>query len=307
MKIHQILMNNYNIEPIIKIEKTKNGSGNAFFVETKQEKYIAKINERADFIKIYAKVQHELNKKNILQSQIIRTNKGLILTSEGLALYEFIEGDNHKILTKSQYENAIKYIKSYNKALESVKFDQAELSSKNHWDKAKSLDFMIDEFSDYIINSDLDIENKKNIYDAIKIMSKNKNQLSELKKQLIHADLGADNFIFKSDQIISIIDFTPEYNHELYSLCQFIYWNYFWFNQNINKDEINEYLRLYNLDENIEINIFYLLLIRAALYRIIGPIMEMLKKDIKTYDSLKKRFKILDNLINILGEGLYVE
>lgn len=301
MNLSQILVRNYNIEPIIKIEKTENGSGNTYFVESELGKYIAKTNERIDFVNIYDKVQLELNGNNILQSKIIRTNEDMVITEEGLVLYEFINGNNSKTLNEKQLINAIKYIAKYNEALRRVPFNEEEIEFKNHWDSARSIDFITNEFPNHLIEADIDIENKKNIYDAIEISSKNKEKMLKQNKQLIHSDLGPDNFMIKNDEIISIIDFTPEYNHELYSLCQFIYWNYLWDNQSINKEQINSYLRIYNNNDNQkdEITILYLLLIRTALYRIIGRLMEMLKKNIEDYTTLKRRFKILGELLRV--------
>lgn len=113
--------------------------------------------------------------------------------------------------------------------------------------------------------------------------------------------MGADNFIFKDDKIISIIDFTPEFNHEVYSLCQFIYWNYLWNTTDINKNKINNFLRIYNEDSeiNIENDIFYILLLNAALYRIVGPLLDMFNRNINDFSGLKKRFSILAELINL--------
>jgi hypothetical protein len=302
MELHEIIENNYNLDTIIKIEKTKNGSGSTFLVETKNEKYIAKTNERIDFVQIYEKVQNKLNQLNLLQSRIIKTNKSVVMTSEGIVLYEFIEGDNFTTLSKIQCENAIKYIKEYNKALSFVPFNNEELIIKNHWDKAKSIEFIVNEFPNFLKEIELEIQDKKNIYEAINILSKNKGRLSRQKKQLIHSDLGADNFIFRNDKIASIIDFTPEYNHKIYSLCQFIYWNYLWYAPNINMDEINNYFGVYNFDSDIDIeeDIFHILLLNSALYRIVGPIIDMFSRNIKDYSGLKKRFSIINELLKKL-------
>lgn len=302
MELHKIISENYSFKSIIEIKKTKNGSGNTYFIETKQEKYVVKINERIDFVNIYDKVQSILNQMDLLQSRIIKTNEGMLMTSEEIVLYEFIDGNNYNTLSKNQFENAIKYIKKYNEALKLVPFKNEEIALKNHWDRARSVEFIIDEFPKYLHELEINYEYKENIYNAISILSKNKGKMSDSNKQLIHSDLGADNFIFKNYEMISIIDFTPEYNHELYSLCQFIYWNYLWDNSNINKDEINNCFNIYNFDGNIDIEIdfFYLLLINAVLYRIVGPLMDMFNKNIKDYSRLKKRFVILSELLGSL-------
>lgn len=301
MELHNVIENNYDLDSILKIEKTKNGSGSTFLVETENDKYIAKINERIDFVNIYEKVQDKLNQLNLLQSRIIKTNKGEVTTSEGIVLYEFIAGGNYTALSKMQCENAVKYIKEYNKALSFIPFKNEELTIKNHWDKAKSIEFIVNEFPDYLTELKLEMQDKKNIYEAVNILSKNKAWITKQKKQLIHSDLGADNFIFRKDKVISIIDFTPEYNHELYSLCQFIYWNYLWSTPNINVEEINDYLRVYRLDSDtdIEESIFILLLFESALYRIAAPLMDIASRGIQDFSGLKKRFSIIDGLIKI--------
>lgn len=302
MGLQEIIENNYSLEPIIKIKKTKNGSGNTYFIKTTGEKYIVKINERFDFVHIYDKVETKLNQMNLLQSRIIKTNQDLLMTSEGVVLYEFISGDNYTMLSKVQIENSIKYIRNYNKALSLVSFKNEELIIKNHWDQAKSITFIVNEFPNILSELELEIRDKKNIYDAINILSKNRDCMEMQYKQLIHSDLGADNFIFRNDQIISIIDFTPDYNHELYSLCQFIYWNYLWYNLTINRDEINYFFRVYNHGNDLEIeeDISYLLLMYSALYRIVGPLLDLYNRNIKEYKGLEKRFFILEELIKLI-------
>ncbi len=299
MSLKETLVKNYNIGPIIEIKRTENGSGNTYFIECEQGKYIAKTNERIDFVNIYHKVQHELNENHILQSKIIRTNDDMVMTKEGLVLYEFLEGDNLKELNEKQLINAIKHMKKYNEALRKVPCTEDEIEFKNHWDSARSIDFMINEFPSSLAEASIDIKNKQNVYKAIEILSTNKEKITQQENQLIHVDLGPDNFMFKDNQVVSIIDFTPEYNHELYSLSQFIYWNYLWDNQHIHKEQINNYLRIYDINYNQkdDMETFYLLLIRAALYRIIGPVMEMVKRNAEDYTRLKKRFRILGELL----------
>lgn len=235
----------------------------------------------------------------ILQSRVVKTNNNSIMASEGTVLYEYIDGDIKSSLNEKQTENAIKYIKKYNKALSLIPFKNEDLTIRNHWDKAKSLDFLIDELPDYLLKLELEMQDKRNICDALEILSENRAKIEQLNRQMIHSDLGPDNFIFKGDEIISIIDFTPEFNNEAYSLCQFIYWNYLWSTTNIDKSRINNYLMLYNEDSdvNIDNDIFYILLLNAALYRIVGPLLDMFNRNVNDYSGLKKRFYILAELI----------
>jgi Ser/Thr protein kinase RdoA (MazF antagonist) len=301
-KLHEIIEKNYNIGAIAKIEKTTNGSGNTYMIETNVGKYIAKVNERIDFVSIYNKVERALNSLGFIQSCIIKTTKNKIMASEGVVLYEYINGENHLVLSEAQSNNAIKYMKEYNKALKMVPFNKEEISVINYWDKARSLDFIIRELPTLTNKSQLEEIDRKNICETINILTNNKLALEKQGKQLIHSDLGADNFIFQGNEVISIIDFTPDNNHELYSLCQFIYWNYLWSANDFDIRKVNNYLSIYNSDGALdnEDKGFYLLLLNTALYRITGPLIDKHERGISDYSSLKKRFFILDKLLKNL-------
>jgi len=213
-KLHEIIEKNYNIGAIAKIEKTTNGSGNTYMIETNVGKYIAKVNERIDFVSIYNKVERALNSLGFIQSCIIKTTKNKIMASEGVVLYEYINGENHLVLSEAQSNNAIKYMKEYNKALKMVPFNKEEISVINYWDKARSLDFIIRELPTLTNKLQLEEIDRKNICETINILTNNKLALEKQGKQLIHSDLGADNFIFQGNEVISIIDFTPDNNHD---------------------------------------------------------------------------------------------
>ena len=277
-----IITHNYEIEPILGIEKTLNGSGNTFHVNTESANYIAKQNERLDFILLYDKVESILSKSGYVQSKIIRTVKNELITPESVALYTFLHGIIYKTLTMSHLENALIYMKQFNAVLLKVPFASSELQIINNWDKAKSIDFLINHFQYRcfpIKQEDI-------------LLMDNQGILAKAPKQLIHSDLGPDNFVFQNDAVYSIIDFTPEYENELYSFCQFCYWNYFWFSMQ-NKRLIEEWLRIYYQRDisKGEKELFNLLMIKTAIFRIAGSLMA-------GNMALDKRFDILKSTIN---------
>lgn len=298
MEIIKILNDNYKLNTIINIEKTERGSGNTYNVETKQNKYIAKLNERRDFVDIYKKVQTILEKEGFVSSRIIKTKYDRYMTRQGIVLYEYIYGNFYNRLSKIQIEKTIKYIRRYNKALRLVPFSKNEIDIKNYWDKSKSIDFMVNNFYLYFKETNIFSKYKKDINMSLSMLVENRDKFRKLKKQLIHSDLGADNFIYNKDEVKAIIDFTPDYNHEIYSLCQFVYWNYLWDCQNLKWSNIYNFLEIYNLNstKKIKKEIFNLLLVYAALYRIIATFMIKFHGN-KDYSTLEKRFFILHNLL----------
>jgi len=295
MGLEKIILLNYNITPI-HITKTQSGSGNTAIVKSEDATYLVKWNERADFVAIINRTQHFLNSVGIKQNKIIKTVNQELKTDDGIVLYEYCEGVQYKELNFSQIEHTIKYLKTYNDNLKKIVFKEDDIQVINYWDLAKSIDFMTNQFPKKLSLFELSYYQQELLLKAIEIIQINKETLSK-DRQLIHGDLGQDNILFKGDEVICFIDFTPEYNHELYSLCQFLYWNVLWLNQDVNEEGLNRYLSLYSNNYNPEL--FHYLLLEACLFRLIGPMMELLNRGEKTVLQLNKRFMILKTILSL--------
>ncbi|QVK19077.1 phosphotransferase [Mycoplasmatota bacterium] len=282
-KIETIIKKDYTLHPL-RIEKVESGSGSTYLIKTFKNQYIGKLNNRKSIINIYEKVEPILNKQGINQCKVIRSNKNL-LTVNDFVLYTYIPGYTYHQFNPIQEKNALLYMKKYHQILKTVPFVEDELPLENHWDKMRSIDYLINELTP--------ITNDKDIHKGIDILSQYKYVLKNLPKQLIHSDLGPDNFIFNQDEVISIIDFTPDYNHELYSLGHFIYWNYLWDNHNIQKIDLLNYFHYYKEYSDLE-DIFLIILLHVALIRILGVLMIDHKKKInKRLDILRQLLKII--------------
>lgn len=301
MELKSILENNYRLGSIKSIMKTEKGSGDTYLVKTVNQKYIAKVNVRQDFINIYNDVQKLLRQIGFVVSGIMPTADGDICTKCGLVLYEFLDGQSYSNLTYIQMKNALDYLRDYNKALVGVSSTPENILMLNHWDQARSLAFIVEEFPAILSTVQLSDDGNAVIQKAVNILSVNRSFLHHQTEQLIHADLGPDNIMFTDNDVLSIIDFTPEYNHHLYSIAQFVYWNIFWHGSKITHMELNEVLSIYlaRSASSFEIKLFSILLVRSAIFRIAGPLLDKLHNGVTNYNSLKKRLHILRKTIEL--------
>ncbi len=299
-EITKIVQANYPIGYIYDITKTKYGSGNTYIISSSKGKFLAKKNERADFVRIYNRVQNVLSNAGFNMSVIIHTKADCLYSSDDLVLYEFIEGATIDKLSYNQMKNAIKYMNSFNKTLSKIPFAEDEIECKNHWDKAKSLDFILNDFEECYLNNSNFLD-KEIIQSAISALRNHSSSITELGRQLIHSDLGADNFLFKADEVYAVIDFTPEYGNELYSLAQFTYWTVLWQDCTVSRETIEQNIVIQYIDENEKnIDIFFLLLLKAALYRFIAPFIDIRVNSNSDYTKLEKRTKIIDAVKRML-------
>lgn len=261
-------------ESVLEITPTENGSGATYVICTLQGRYIAKRGERQDFLALYRKIQPELAGAGLKQSQILGHN-------EQIVLYEWLEGITCRTLTPEKIKNAILYIRDYFDVLRRIPIENIALSRMNVWDDAKSLQFLLDEFPKMDQYSSVPC-----IAAAVDRLSKTRKLVEKLPIQLIHGDLGGDNFLFLGDKVNSIIDFTPEIASDMYGLCQFLYWNVLW--QEESARSLHTWSRMYSEQLNEEIFDFFML--QAALFRVVGPLLN-------GSSNLMKRIMLLEILL----------
>ncbi len=244
-------------EEVLIIIPTECGSGATSIVQTQKGRYIAKVGERQDFLDLYEKVLPLLESSGLKQSHIIaRSNR--------LVLYEWITGDTCKVFSEVQTKQAIKYIKKYFEALRSFPINDVKLERQNAWDDAQSLEFLLDKLPDTGIFSV-----SPSIAEATARLSRMRDLITTLPKQLIHGDLGADNFLMRGNMVTSIIDFTPQIAPEMYGLCQFLYWNVLW--QEESAASLHTWAKVYSEVMNEEI--FDCCMLQVTLYRVVGPLL----------------------------------
>jgi len=296
MDLKRTIDENYQIGIIIDIQKTEYGSGNTFIVVSEKGKFIAKLMNKEYEIILYDRVQKSLHSSAIKQPRVIQTISGNLICLDSLVLFEYIEGETKKYAIDLIELNLIDVIYEYNQELKNISFSISEFEVQNDWDRIRSLDYICNEANERILGLQIEEEWRKSLLESIGILRDKKESIDELDTQIIHMDLGADNFILKDNVVFAVIDFTPDINNELYALAHFVYWNYLWRSDHHHKSSIDFYLNHYykSNEQEVDYHNFYLFLLNASVYRILGPLFEMSNLEEKNYRSLIRRFEIVD-------------
>lgn len=292
MTLIEMIQNHYPISQITSLEKTTYGSGKTYTLKTEQLTYLFKFEVHITDVVLYSKVLESVDLK---LPKIYLTNDQSLCTKELGVLYEFIEGETYEIFKGDMIKKAIIMLKDFNEKIRPIQVSYDDFETKNDWDLIRHLSYLISDVPKRIENSPLNDTDKSVIKDSIDVLKENHLILEGLEKQLIHTDLGADNFMVQNKQIVSIIDFTPDYDHEWYALAHFVYWNYLWAVDVRDEPEINRYLEMYETQKVTEdqVTIFRLMMMRVALYRVVGPLFEMERSENADYTKLFKRVEIL--------------
>lgn len=284
--LKELLQNNFDIGEIIDIQETQFGSGGTFLVETYRGRYIGKTKNKPGEVELYNLVQKYLRGSEINQPELIPARSGKLLGEDGIALFEYIPSNTLKQFKGEMERKAINYIYGYNQELKKIPLAEVNLGLENDWDRLRSLNYICAEARKRIKSTSLQEDWKNAILEGIEVLAENQDELAQLPHQLIHSDLGADNFLVSAGDIIAVIDFSPDINNELYSLAHFTYWNYLWLAKELKKEALQAHLNYYG--NTVHERVFFLLLLQASILRVLGPLFE------KKLQHLEKRVKIMD-------------
>ncbi|NOU94337.1 phosphotransferase [Paenibacillus sp. LMG 31456] len=301
MSIQEILKNEYDVCEILELQDMSKSSP-CYQIVTAETSYVLKQVERLDFLKTYHKVQNVLNNQGLLQGRLIPTRENELMSKTGYSLIEYVPGEALEEYNDEQFISIIKYLYKYNQILREVPFEANEIEEVNNWDKVKSVVFICHKVEEILNEFELEEKSKFLLKNAKKVLSDHADYFNRNNKQLIHSDLGPGNIVFCNNKIQTIIDFTPEYENELYSLSQFLYWTCLWdFSESTSLDRIRSTLKIY-FNEDVPQEIYeglFLYLLKACMFRIMGPILNDTHNGVLNMSKVKKRMSALESLFNI--------
>lgn len=299
----ETVTSSFDVDTILGVSVLPGGSADCYLVCTVSGSYVLKQTGRADFLQVINRMAQTMNEQGYRQARVIRTKSGCLLTAEGYALLEFIPGEVPDTLSDAQSGAVLQYLGGFNRALSTVAVASNELQNGSVWDKAKSLDFLCQELASSEGLKALDAAGASLLLRANAALCQQAARLERVPKQLVHSDLGPGNIVFQGPDVYSIIDFTPEYEHPLYSLAQFLYWTRFHPQGNTTSAGLRSALTIYyHGDEKLagqDLNLLLLYLLKASLFRVVGPLLQMQEAGTVNPQRLHKRLAVLRTVLEL--------
>ncbi|MGE5560779.1 MAG: phosphotransferase enzyme family protein [Chloroflexota bacterium] len=298
MDIAAVLRDDYNLEPVTEVVDMSARSG-CYRVTIGDRRYVLKQVGRPDFASVYDKVQRALNEQELVQARVIPTRDGQVMRPDGYWLLEYIAGEAPVTYDDAQFVQVLSYLRRYNQALRAVPFVPAELSRVNIWDLVKSTDFLRQSAATIAERSDVAGWQRSLLNTATGVLADNSALLERAPKQLIHADVGPGNVIFAAGRVRAIIDFTPDFEHELYSLAHFLYWTCLFGAQQPPQGRFEAALDTYSgrPPSAGDQQLMFVYLVKACLLRIMGPALSLIETNTFSVARIERRLAALASLL----------
>lgn len=279
----------YEIENVSRVEQITN---DVFFVYA-DERFVYKRAIRRDYVEIQQRAELVAAGGGFESNRIIQSQSGKPVDKNGFYLMTLVEGTAQTSLPPLQLLASIKFLGDYLSVLSRVPARAEDFYEENIWDLAYRPEFIRKTALTEISGMGLEYGIVLPIQEAVRRLEGIRHVFDTQEIQLIHNDLGPGNIIFSEDRPVGIIDFTPGLDSAIFALCQFLYWNVFYFSGSIDKEFCEEVLHRVVQDLECTKAELEAHLLRVALYRVIAPLFE---HRVVT-DSILKRLNILQLIL----------
>ncbi len=282
------------------IGSARRGNGS---LTTDRGSYILKRRENQESVQLYAEVEVLLNSSGVRQARIFRKPSGGLITKEGYAVYERLEGSTSTTLSTAQLESTIAYMVKYNAALAEMPIPAHVVALDDPWKRAISPEYLIEDRPSQMDALRLSSCPRQVAERCLGFLSSEIQVYRDLPLQLVHSDIGPGNILFDGDEVVAIIDFSPHAAPELYSLCAFFYWQLLWFNGfELNVERVLRSLELYAAKRrgfSVGAGELRYLFVLAAAFRLFGAAMAM-ADGLATYSegSMDRRREMVEKVLS---------
>jgi aminoglycoside phosphotransferase (APT) family kinase protein len=278
----------------------KSGRG-ILALTTDAGRFVLKPENDQAYAALYSEVEQALNADGVRQARVYRKPDGSLISTSGYVVLEWVDGVGCDCLTSPRLASAMGYMAAYNSSLARLSIPAAVTDPDNPWNRAASFRYVLDELPDRIDDIHLGPNAKAALVRSIVFLRERRASL-DVPVQLIHNDIGPGNILFSGDNVVTIVDFSPNAGPELVSLCHFFYWQFLW-----GKDvesaagDIRESLDIYCQKKpgfSIAGGDLHTMLVFAATYRLLAPLLAM-ETDFAAYGvpTTEYRAGILERLI----------
>ena len=278
---------------------------------TEKSAYVIKSTDRQESVSLYSTVEQRLNATGIRQARLHVRPDGSLLSTSGFAVYEHLPGESFDDLNSAQLFAASHHLARYNQALARIPVPDWCFVLDDPWKRASDPDYLIDELPSHLDSLRLSSPALSTAVACLHFLARQRHVIDRSEKRLIHGDLGPGNLLFDADEVVSVIDFTPQRGSELYSLCQFFYWHFlFRSNSGLRLDQIRLFLYEYGAagrSLDVDAESLQSTMVLAAAFRLFGPAMAA-AEGLVSYpiEAMARRAELLAEVLSTTFENGHI-
>lgn len=265
------LLAEYDIGQLLTVQPLPSGNPAACKITTSRGVFLLKPVYRQGDLELQAQVAPLLTARGIRQPEVLPTATGQLACSAGYALLEWLPGSALTEPTPAQAAAAMRHVADYHLALGEIGLSYRP-DATSLWVRVTDPGFLVDILPDLLARCGLADEDTDL---AIRYLGQSRLGLEALPSQLVHGDIGPDNFLMDGDAVVSLIDFTPHWDSVLFAASTALYWFHVYGSPSVTRDQLTASLAAMGERRPwsaAELALWEAALVREALRRLATPL-----------------------------------
>jgi Ser/Thr protein kinase RdoA (MazF antagonist) len=217
------MLRDYDVGTLIEAMPLPGGSAQVLRVRTDRGAFVLKRAYDAAEIELQARVAAYLNHRGIRQARVIPTSAGAVVSADGNFLQEFLAGALVLQPTQQQTLAAMRHIGAYHRRLADLPGSFTP-GSESLWQRVTDPAYLVRELPGLLARYEPGRLDEPVVAQALDILELARASLADLRRQVVHGDIGPDNVLMDGSEVVSIIDFTPYHESALFASCTALYW-----------------------------------------------------------------------------------
>jgi homoserine kinase type II len=216
----QTVLAEYELGELLDAQPLSAGSPAARKVTTTRGVFLLKPGYRAADVELQAEVARLLTARGFRQPRVVPTAAGGVLSNAGFVLLEWLPGAAPADPTSAQVAAAMRHVAGYHVALGQLPVSYRP-DPESVWTRVADPGFLVDSLPGLVARYELANQDTD---EAIGYLDRSRAGLAALPRQLVHGDIGPDNFLMDGDVVVSLVDFTPHWDSVLFAASTALYW-----------------------------------------------------------------------------------
>jgi homoserine kinase type II len=215
------LLAEFSVGEVVEAGPLRGGSElPAHRVVTTRGHYVLKPAYRQADVELQARVAGLLTAAGIRQPRLEPASSGGYVSSVGYFLQELLPGESPARPTPAQTSAAMRHVAAYHLALGQLPIGY-EPDRGSLWVRVTDPGFLLTRLPGLLARYGLP-DRAPSL--ALDYLRQSRAGLAALPRQVVHGDIGPDNFLLAGDEVVALIDFTPHLQSVLFAAATALYW-----------------------------------------------------------------------------------
>jgi homoserine kinase type II len=214
----------FNLGAVHSATPLTGGGADVIKVVTDRGAVVVKPSYRRWEAELYDSVQQRLNARGVRQARLYRSATGSAVSRSGHTVQEWLDGAIAAQPTPRQSKALFEHLADYDAGLAAIPAPDELRRADSVFVRVASPEYLLSELTELFDDVAPPGLAAAPVQASLTRLAAALPAMNRLRKQIVHGDVAPDNVLYRGDEVVAVIDFTPHCAPALFSLATALYW-----------------------------------------------------------------------------------